>query len=142
LNSFSKNKLLDSLKRHEGLSLAAYQDHLGYWTIGYGRLIDSRKNGGLSSDEAEYLLLNDINKCVASVQKALPWVTDLVDARQRVLYEMCFQLGLAGLLDFKRTLKSIEDSRWQDAFDGMLNSKWATQTPTRAKELAEMMLRG
>ena len=44
------------LRRDEGRVRHAYQDHLGYWTIGVGRLIDQRKGGGLSEDEIDYLL--------------------------------------------------------------------------------------
>ena len=46
----------------EGLVLHAYEDHLGYLTIGYGRLIDKRRGGGISKAEAEYLLLNDCRR--------------------------------------------------------------------------------
>ena len=55
-------KLTAQLRRDEGTKATAYQDHLGFWTIGVGRLIDSRKPGaGLRPDEIDYLLRNDIN---------------------------------------------------------------------------------
>ena len=49
------------IKRHEGFVSNAYKDSLGYLTIGYGRLIDKSKGGGISETEAEYLLANDVN---------------------------------------------------------------------------------
>ena len=55
------------LKKEEGVVKHAYQDHLGYWTIGVGRLIDKRKGGGLSDEEIDYLLGNDIEKKIAEV---------------------------------------------------------------------------
>lgn len=136
-------KLTEQLRRDEGVKPAAYQDHLGYWTIGVGRLIDSRKPGaGLRPDEIDYLLRNDIADRVAALQKALPWFDRLNDARRGVLVNMAFQLGTAGLLGFKSTLALVERGKYAEAADQMLKSKWATQTPARAKRLAEQMKTG
>ena len=66
-------EFIEWLKKEEGVIPHAYQDHLGFWTIGVGRLIDKRKGGGLSADEIDYLLSNDINRFVAGLEKALPW---------------------------------------------------------------------
>ena len=52
------------IKKHEGCVLHCYEDHLGYMTIGVGRLIDKKKGGGITEDEAEYLLKNDIKRVV------------------------------------------------------------------------------
>lgn len=127
------------LRAEEGVVKHAYQDHLGYWTIGVGRLIDKRKGGGLSDDEIDYLLKNDIDKVVQQVNAKLPWVSKLSPNRQAVLYAMAFQMGVAGLLGFKNTLKMIENGDYAGAAKGMLNSKWAKQTPSRAKRTAELM---
>ena len=56
------DKLLEELSRDEGTVLQAYQDSLGYWTIGTGRLIDKRRGGGITKAEADYLLANDVQK--------------------------------------------------------------------------------
>jgi lysozyme len=54
--------LIAELRRDEGVDRSAYQDHLGFWTIGVGRLIDRRKGGGLSDEEIDYLLQNDVKR--------------------------------------------------------------------------------
>ena len=137
------NKLTEQLRRDEGTKATAYQDHLGFWTIGVGRLIDSRKPGaGLRPDEIDYLLRNDINDRVQALTKALPWFDRLDEARRGVLINMAFQLGTAGLLGFKSTLALIAASKYTEAAEQMLKSKWATQTPARAKRLAEQMKTG
>ncbi len=42
------NELTADLKNDEGWRPFAYQDHLGFWTLGYGFLIDQRRgNDGL-----------------------------------------------------------------------------------------------
>lgn len=137
-----KNKLTKELRRDEGVVPHAYQDHLGYLTIGVGRLIDKRKGGGLSDDEIDYLLSNDINRFEKQVIDALPWYGKLDDVRQRVLVNMAFNMGIAGLLGFKNTLAMIERGDYAGAAKGMLASKWATQVGDRAKRLSKMMETG
>jgi len=135
-------KATDQIKEDEGLVLEAYQDHLGYWTIGYGRLIDKRKGGGISEDEALYLLKNDVNARLPILANAIPFFNRLDDARKAVLLNMSFQLGLSGLLKFKSTLAFIEAGDYDNASANMLKSLWAKQTPNRANRLAEQMRTG
>jgi lysozyme len=134
--------LKQQLIREEGAESCAYQDSLGFWTIGVGRLIDSRRGGGLSPDEIEMLLENDIKRNYEAVLKALPWMEKLSEPRQAVLIEMAFQMGVSGLLQFKRTLGSIEDGQYGEAAVEMLESKWAKQTPKRAYRMALQMETG
>lgn len=136
------SKATDQIKKDEGCVLYAYDDHLGYSTIGYGRLIDRRKGGGISQDEAEYLLNNDIDRVLDELSWKLSWYDTLDDARQAVLLNMAFQLGVAGLLKFKNTLAYIEAGDYENAAANMLKSKWATQTPARAKRMADQMRTG
>ena len=135
-------ELSKQLERDEGRVRHAYQDHLGYWTIGIGRLIDARRGGGLSNAEIDYLLANDIRKVQQEVYRNLPWAKELSPARQGVLLAMAFQMGIAGLMGFRNTLATIERGNYQRAGDEMLMSKWATQTPNRAKRLSEQMKTG
>jgi lysozyme len=135
-------KGVEQIKRHEGLVLNAYQDHLGYWTIGYGRLIDKRKGGGISESEAETLLKNDISGVVSSLERQITFWKRLNPPRQAVLMNMAFQMGVGGLMKFKRTLAMIEAGEYAQAADNMLTSLWAKQTPRRAKEMANQMRTG
>lgn len=130
------------IKSDEGLVLHAYTDSLGFLTIGYGRLIDKRKNGGITEKEAEYLLSHDIAYKLGQLYAKLPWITKLNDARKGVLLNMAFQLGVAGLMGFKNTLTKIESGDYEGASVNMLQSKWATQTPNRAQRMAEQMRTG
>lgn len=136
------NNLTDQLIRDEGVVLHAYQDHLSFWTIGIGRLIDKRKGGGISLAEARFLLDNDIVRVSNEVRRALPWSEKLDEERFGVLLNMAFQMGIAGLLGFKNTLAMIERGDYKAAARGMLNSKWAKQTPARCKRLSIQMETG
>jgi lysozyme len=135
-------ELTAQLTRDEGRERSAYQDHLGFWTIGVGRLIDTRKGGGLREDEIDYLLRNDINDRIDQLGRRIPWFLELDSARQGVLLNMSFQLGVDGLLAFKNTLARVRAGNFAGAASGMLNSKWATQTPERAQRLAKQMETG
>lgn len=131
-----------SLRGEEDEVLHAYNDHLGYLTIGVGRLIDKRKGGGITPEESAYLLKNDIDRKTAELNKRIPWWTKLDDARKGVLLNMSFQMGTDGLLGFKNTLAMIQAGNYEGAAKGMLQSKWAQQTPSRAKRMAEQMRTG
>jgi lysozyme len=137
-----RTELVRQLKGDEGIRESAYKDHLGYLTIGVGRLIDSRKGGKLRPDEITYLLNNDIDDRIEALTRALPWFQDLDDARRGVLLNMAFQLGTDGLLKFERTLALIRDGKYENAANAMLQSLWAKQTPERAKRMADQMLTG
>lgn len=138
-----KSELARQLRGDEGEKPCVYFDHLGYATIGVGRLVDARKPGaGLRPDEITYLLNNDIDDRIDALTRRLPWFQDLDDARRAVLLNMSFQLGTAGLLGFVNTLKLIEDGKYDDAADALMQSKWASQTPARAARMAEQMRTG
>ena len=130
------------LRADEGCVLHAYTDTLGYTTIGVGRLLDQRKNGGITEEEASYLLNNDILNKQTALRVALPWFDALDDVRRAVLVSMAFNLGVAGALAFTTTLTHVRAGRWAEAATAMLQSKWAQQLPARVARLSEMMRTG
>lgn len=136
----NRDRLRESVKEHEGLRLKPYRCTADKLTIGYGRNLDDR---GISVAEAEFLLNYDLSWCEASARHSIPRFSKLSSLRQEVLVEMVFQLGLAGVLRFKRMIQAIRDKDYTLAAAEMLDSKWAQQdTPARAKRLAERFRRG
>ena len=136
------SNIVEQLRRDEGTKLHAYQDHLGYWTIGTGRLIDIRRGGGITPEEADYLLYNDIDKRVLQLKQHIPFFDHLDHARKGVLINMAFQMGVEGLLSFRNTLRCIGEGKLEEAAISMSNSLWAKQTPARCKRLQEQILTG
>lgn len=135
--------VIDQLTREEGEVLHAYEDHLGYLTIGVGILIDKRKGGGITKEESRFLLLNRVKGVVEGIRKHLSWFDSIGnEPRKAVLIGMAFQMGLNGLLGFKNTLEMIRVGDYDKAAVGMLNSLWARQTPARAKRMAKQMESG
>lgn len=138
--------IIPQLTRHEGCPMDknrayAYQDHLGFWTIGVGRLIHKGK-GGLTKEECDYLLDNDVTRVELELSRAIPWWTTLDPVRKRVLLDMAFNLGTEGLLGFKNTLAHVRNGKYAQAAEGMMASKWATQVGARAVTLSQMMITG
>jgi lysozyme len=131
--------LEQELEIDEGKKKKPYKCTAGKWTIGIGRNLDDR---GLSDDEITYLFRNDIQSVFDDLDRSLPWWRKLSDARQRVLANMCLNLGITRLLGFKNTLKAVEEGRYNDAAEGMLASLWAKQVGARAQRLAKMMREG
>lgn len=133
------NSLLTLIQRFEGCQLKPYTDTVGKLTIGYGRNLQDK---GISQEEADMMLQNDFADVTGSVTQALSWIGDLTLARQNVLFCMAFQMGLNGLLGFKNMLNACQQGKYDIASAAMLQSKWADQTPNRAKVLANMMISG
>jgi len=119
--------------------LKPYRDSVGKLTIGYGRNLDDR---GITEVEALYLLHNDVVEVEHDLDQHLPWWRGLDDVRQRVLADMAFNMGLAGLLTFHQTIAFIQAGQYPAASAGMLNSRWARQVGRRARRLAQMMETG
>lgn len=128
--------LIEQIKRHEGLRLKVYRCPAGKLTIGYGRNLD---DNGISQEEADYLLINDLRFVEDSLAKRLAFWDDMPKRVQQVLINMGFQLGINGLMAFRRTLALLDARNYKSAADEMLNSMWAKQTPGRAKELAQIV---
>ena len=129
----------ETIMQDEGLRLMPYRCSEGKLTIGYGRNIEDR---GITSDEAEYLLENDIRKAENCASGLVRSFWRLSDNQKIALVSMVFQMGYNGVSKFKKTIKAINDQDYEKASIEMLDSKWARQTPNRAKRLSKMMKEG
>ena len=132
-------RLLASLRHHEGKRLRAYKDTEGKLTIGYGHNLDAN---GIPEWVAEALLDSQLYRYAFDTTRVVPSFHQLTDARQEVLVEMVFNMGVNGLAGFKRTLGYIEAQDWDKASTEMLDSVWATQVGTRAKRLSRKFQAG
>lgn len=133
------NNIADQLIRDEGLQLKAYQDSKGIWTIGIGRNLQDK---GISKDEAENMLWNDLKDVALGIVAALPWSQRLDSPRFGVLKNMAFNLGVAGLLQFRNMLTKLQANDYDGAAAEMLNSEWAKEVGARADRLALQMRTG
>ena len=127
-------ELEKQLKEHEGFRGMPYNDKLGYPTIGYGTKLP------INEDEAELLMKHRLEQKRDELIIAMPFVYNLPDDKQKVLYEMSYQMGVDGVLLFKRMWSALKSGDFETASKEMLDSLWATiQTPERAERLAKIM---
>lgn len=135
-------QLIARLIADENEVLHEYKDHLGYSTIGVGRLIDKRRGGGITREESRYLLRNDIHRRIAECEHRFEWWDSLDDVRQGVIVCMAFQLGTNGVANFRKMIAAIKVRDWTTAEKEALDSTWAKQTPARARRMARILKTG
>ena len=128
--------LLNKIKHHEGFRSRVYQCTEGYDTIGYGFAI---KDLELDEDLAEEILLRKLEKLIKRVRAKFDWLDDVPREVQGVLVNMSYQMGLSNVSKFKKALHAMQMLQWKKAADEMLDSRWAKQTPNRAKELSNII---
>jgi len=146
--------LIERIARHEGFSSYVYLDSQGYLSLGYGTtvgrvgfmpgdspraLVFHKQGVGLTRAQAQRLLEDRIKQIRHELEKKIIRLGDLSLVRRGVLLEMAYQLGVAGVLKFKRMWAALAKQDYETAAIEMLDSRWAQQTPERAKELAGIM---
>lgn len=127
------------LTRDEGLRLKPYVDTTGNVTIGVGRNLTAN---GISMAEAKILLSGDMQQAISDCAQALEWWPTLDDVRQRVLANLCFNMGLPTLLTFTTFLTLVGQTKYNAAADDLLQTKWAGQVGQRAVRLAAVLRTG
>ena len=91
----------------------------------------------------DFLYENDLEIAYTDARNVVGFrFDDLNPNRQAVIIDMAFNLGFGGLREFVKMITAVQESRYDDAADEMLASKWAKQVGNRAKKLAGMMRSG
>lgn len=134
------SKLSDQLRIHEGVRTHFYRCTSGLATIGVGRCIEEGSLG-LSDDEIDYLLENDIKRCKQELI-SLSWFADLDAVRQDAIVNLCFNLGLTRLMGFKNAMGAMAVGDYEKAADEFLDSRWANQVGQRALDVTHMIRTG
>lgn len=132
-------KLKAQLRQDEGEKLKPYPDTRGKLTIGVGRNLS---DVGITAVESDFLLTNDIQRVMFVLNQDLPWWAGLNDNRQLVIANMCFNLGIHGLLAFKNFLTACHAQDYATAALEMEASEWAVQVGDRAHRLSKLMREG
>ena len=128
--------LLKKIKEHEGFKSRVYKCTEGYDTIGYGFAV---KDLELDEDIAEEILLIKLEKLIQRVRAKFKWLDTVPHEVQGVLVNMSYQMGVNGVSKFKKALHAMQMFQWKIAADELMDSRWARQTPNRAKELSNII---
>lgn len=138
LTNLPEKEVLTILRRREGFSRLPYKCPTGHLTIGYGHNLEC----GISAEAAEFILRQDVEDAATAVKSAFDWWGHLNEVRKFVLVDMCFNLGISGLKQFKKMLAACAAGDYQTAAAEMLSSRWALQVGARARENAALMKSG
>lgn len=148
------NEIVQRLVLHEGCRLQPYRCSEGYLTIGVGRNLETNPltaeeqkvcgdwEHGITKNAAFFLLRNDIKRVKQECIDHIPFWKQLDDERKYALLDMAFQLGIKGLLKFKKMLSFMGVGNYRQAKDECLASLYAKQTPARAERIAKCIETG
>jgi lysozyme len=139
--------LIEMLKRHEGEVVTngrhlIYKCPAGYWTLGIGRNVDVNGGLGLSDDEVDYLLENDIARVIKELSLEYSWFNDLDDVRRDAMIDISFNLGATKLRKFVLALDAMAKADYKSASEEFLDSDWSRTVKGRSIELAKMIATG
>ena len=138
------DRLLQSVKHHEGYRNKVYLDTLGKRTVGVGHLCVE----DFWEDDKEYeesflmeILQKDLQEAIRGAKELMDehGCADIDERAEEIIIEMVFQLGRTGVKKFRNMWKALSEHNYVGASYEMLDSKWAKQTPNRAKDMAEQM---
>tara|TARA_R110000824_G_scaffold10821_2_gene47381 strand:- start:1964 stop:2386 length:423 start_codon:yes stop_codon:yes gene_type:complete len=137
-----RDKLIEMLRTHEGVETYAYKCSENKITIGVGRNVDKSGGLGLSDDEVDYLLQNDIDRVISELDSEYDWFSGLDSVRQDAMIDISFNLGQTRLRAFKKALLAMSEGDWDEAADEFMDSRWSDQVGIRAKNLTNMIRSG
>ena len=142
-------KLLDIIKEHEGFKSKPYSLEYKtangenvtekFKTIGYGFRMDYLE---IDEEIAEMILLRKIHEIEKNLDNKFEWYDDLPESVRDGVISIVYQLGLTSFMAFRKTIGFISEGKWEEAADEALDSRWAVQTPSRAKAVTDMIRNG
>jgi lysozyme len=125
-----RQEIKEHIKEHEGFSKLAYECPHGFITIAWGRNLETT---GINKDEAEILLDNDVNDCIADLKRVIKNFDNMPGKAQLVLIDLVYNMGLSKLLGFENFLDSLECGKYEEAAEHLLDSKYARQLKRRSR---------
>ena len=142
-------KLLDIIKEHEGFKSKPYTLEYKtsdgenvtekFKTIGYGFRMDYLE---IDEEIAELILVRKIHEIEKNLDNKFEWYDDLPESVRDGGISIVYQLGLTSFMAFRKTIGFISEGKWEEAADEALDSRWAVQTPSRAKAVTDMIRNG
>ena len=138
------DRLLASVKKHEGYRNKVYLDTLGKRTVGVWHLCVE----DFWEDDKEYeekflmtILEHDLQSAIKGAQDLMSenGCIDIDEIAEELIIDMVFQLGKTGVSKFRNMWKHLSALEYSSAASEMLDSRWAKQTPNRAQAMSAQM---
>ena len=135
--------LIQELRRDEGVKYEPYLDTMGIKTVGVGHNLIAHPidfTYPLTDEQVDELLASDLKETFAQLDKHLPWWRNMNYPRQRACTNLCFNMGINGLLTFHNTLAAMQAGDWDAVVDGLKSSKWAQQVGSGRSNRIESLM--
>ena len=139
-------KLRKQLEIDEGVVHEIYLDHLGYPTFGIGHLVTDTdpefgSDVGTAVTEARCIEAfdKDVEIVLSDCKILYPDFDSLPEEVQQIIANMMFNMGRPRLTKFKMMKAAIDEGKWNDAADQMIDSRWYAQVGARAERLVDRM---
>jgi len=126
---------VESILKHEGFRPKPYPDPINGWdvpTFGHGLTY-------ITEEESEAIVRDRVVRLSGMLAHEKQFFYLLPPTVQQVLIEMAYQMGVSGVMKFKKMWAALAERDYETAAKEMLDSRWARQTPARAEELAGRM---
>ena len=107
-----------------------------------GRNIDEDGGLGLTEEEINVLLINDIKRVQDELGASYFWFRELDEVRRDAMTDICFNLGLSRLRGFVKAITAMSRKQWDIAADEFMDSRWSKQVGQRAITITEMIRTG
>ena len=140
------DELREEIAADEGVILETYLCSLSHKTVGIGHLClagepeyDLPLGTSVSQSRVNALFEMDIYQTIGDCRDIYKNFDEKPENLQRILANMCFQLGQTRLKKFVKTNLLIESADYQAASIEMMDSRWSEQTPERAHRLSQRM---
>ena len=129
-----RNSEIAQIAADEGYRRCEYKDSVGLRTIGFGTLVEGRDTPKcIDPHEAVLLLREHYEIAKLSVETRYPWAED---KEKLVLINLSYNMGEPRLAKFKKTLKYLQEKKYDSAAGELLDSEYAKQVPRRAGRMA------
>lgn len=139
LSMSNQRALQKIITLNEGVRNFPYRDTRGILTIGIGHNLEAN---GLSNAVIQQVFIEDVQQTINDLFNALPWLPNLDQIRLIPLIDLCFNLGINGLLQFHHFLNAVQNQQWTTAYQELLNSEAYKQEPNRIMRNAHIIEMG
>lgn len=137
----NESLLKEELIRYEGNKSQVYLDTLGLPTVGIGHMDRNMIVGTVyGPSQIDALYKTDVRNAI-NVAKQIECFDRLDEVRQRVIIQLCFNMG-SKFLGFKKTIEALSAANYSLAANELQDSKWFTQVGRRGPETCFAMRTG
>ena len=149
-------QVYEEIAADEGKILHCYMCSENFKTVGIGHKVlpndpesnlpvhgaydDVSEEEGITEERCYELFQHDVQLAIAGCKGLYHNWEEIPQEMRHILVNMCFQMGQTGLSRFKNMNHGVSQEAWGVVAMEMMNSRWAQQTPERAKRLQTRVL--